>query len=160
MGGVTYLVALLIVYYCNAEIHQFQQFQSLSCSKKQNITIFVNEVSMEFLDHFLYHLYFLTQNEDCFNINVYLPRDGFIVHWRPNFNMNHLENNFQDNEDNDYQYLSIPGNEALSFFERVYDEELIGNDTIQQTLVYLTEGHSETETEQDQILQKLQNRIC
>ena len=37
------------------------------------------------------------------------------------------------------------------------DEELIGNDTIQQTLVYLTEGHSETETEQDQILQKLQN---
>ena len=128
-----FLMTVLVTfasYFCISDMLQLKGFEALSCSQKQNITILAHRISSGLLDHFLHYFDSLTQNEDCFMINVYLRRYGFSVQWRTNFNINHLENNFfgvyKEYKIDTSTY--IPGSESVNFLTRLYDEELMGND--------------------------------
>uniref|UniRef100_A0A7M6DL03 Cnidarian restricted protein n=1 Tax=Clytia hemisphaerica TaxID=252671 RepID=A0A7M6DL03_9CNID len=131
---------------------QIQDFGMLACPHKQNVTIIVDWINQSFLDELLLRLERLTRNEDCFNVNVYLPSDGFVIQWRPNFNINHFERNF-----NGYT-MNIPQNDLENFLKRLYNEKVIGNKTVKQTLVYLDAVQPRKDIEETfSLMQRLQN---
>ncbi|XP_066935427.1 uncharacterized protein [Clytia hemisphaerica] len=153
MVRISFLVTcflFILISHCKADGFQFEEFGMLACTQRNNITIIADGIGLDFLDDLLQRLEPLTRNEDCFTINVYLPKDGFVVQWRPNFNVNHFERNLFRS-----RYFSnvIRESDIESFLKRLYNEEVRGGDTVKQTLVYLFVGLSMGE----KILQRLQD---
>uniref|UniRef100_A0A7M5V0H8 Cnidarian restricted protein n=1 Tax=Clytia hemisphaerica TaxID=252671 RepID=A0A7M5V0H8_9CNID len=147
----------ILISHCKADGFQFEEFEMLACTQANNVTIIADFIQLDFLDDLLQRLEPLTRNEGCFTINVYLPSDGFVVQWRPKFNVNHFERNFFWS-----RYFSnvIRESDLENFLKRLYNEEVRVNDTVKQTLVYLIMGFRDIERERrniSQILQGLQD---
>ena len=122
---VTFFLSTLVG---KGDMIQFEDFEMVTCPLKRNITIILDILEFRFPDKLMDRLDTLTKNEDCFTINVYLPSDGFVVQWRPTYNVNHFERNLVAYRNS--KPKRIHPNDIVNLIKRLYNEELMGNSTI------------------------------
>ena len=106
------------------------------CSQRRNITLVVNLNRFEasFFAKFFFLIKELIEQEDCYMVNIYLPREDRAIRLTRNTSINRMYRSSMP------ELLREPFQirKFQNFANKLYDEPILGNEFVTQTFVLMT----------------------